>query len=224
MGYRTVTASEFFDVRKIDVRGISHTSKDDIQKLVSTQTEKSGVWNADLTEIKDRVEKLAFVKSAAVSRVLPDGVRVNIIERVPKAVVRFDAGDFWADEDGVILSLIGKNEQRPPFALTGWDESKTDKALKDNQERVKIYQKMLDDWQNFDLAKRVDAVDLKDLRTPQAIVQDSGETVTIILARDNFTKKLKDGLENTAGRGRDIASIDVSDVKPVLVFRKKTDN
>jgi cell division septal protein FtsQ len=83
MGYRTVTASEFFDVKKIDVRGVTHASKGDIERIVSAQTEKLGVWNADLKDIKDKVERLDYVKSAAVSRVLPDGVRVNVVERVP---------------------------------------------------------------------------------------------------------------------------------------------
>src|SRR5829696_5281085 len=104
MGYCIVTASEFFDVKKIDVRGAVHTSKSDIEKIVAANTEKSGVWNADLKEIKEKVERLDFVKSVAVSRVLPDGVRVNLIERVPKAVVRLSGGDFWADDEGVIIA------------------------------------------------------------------------------------------------------------------------
>src|SRR5215217_7175452 len=84
MGYRTVTASGFFDVKKIDVRGVNRASTDEIEKIVASQTQKCGVWNADLKEIKTKVENLAFVKSAAVSRGLPDGVRVNVIERVPR--------------------------------------------------------------------------------------------------------------------------------------------
>lgn len=224
MGYRTVTASEFFDVKRIDVRGTARASKSDIEKIVANQTDRSGVWNADLKDIKTKVESLAFVKSAAVSRVLPDGVRVNVIERVPRAVVRTGGGDFWVDEEGLILALTGKTEERPPFVLRGWDESKSEEAQRENQARVKMYQKMLEDWREFDLAKRVESVDLKDLRIPKAIVQDSGETVTIILSKDDFAKKLKFGLENTAGRGQELAAIDVSETKPVLIFRKKTEN
>ena len=39
--------------------------------------------------------------------------------------------------------------------MRGWDESKTEKAQKENVERVKLYQKMLDEWQNYELAARV---------------------------------------------------------------------
>ena len=224
MGYRTVTASAFFDVKKIDIRGVHRVSKEEIEKIVSQQSEKSGVWNANLTAIKDDVEKLTQVKSAVVSRVLPDGLRVNVIEREARAIVRLERGDLWADDGAVLFDLVGKNDARPPFVMIGWDETKTERATKDNQERVKIYLKMLDEWQDFQLAKRVNVVNLVDLRTPQVSVQDSGGTKTVILSKDNFAKKLQLGLENLANRGTEVTGINVSDVSPKLIYAKKTEN
>lgn len=221
MGFKTVTASAFFDVKTIDVRGISRIEKNDIEKIVRAQTEKSGVWNADLSQIKTDVEKITLVKSAVVSRILPDGLRVSVNERLPKAVVQLNTGNFWADDDAVILGAVSKDEAIPPFVLRGWDEAKGEKAVKDNQERVKIYLKMLDEWKEFDIARRITAVDLTDLRNPQAIAPDSGEQVAIILPRENFGKRLKTGLEKIAGRGKEISSIDVTGTQPVLGFRAK---
>lgn len=221
MGYRTVTASSFFDVKLVEVRGTTRASKDEIEKIVERQTQKSGVWNADLAKIRDEVEKLTLVKSAVVSRVLPDSLRVNIKERVPRAVVKIGGGDFWADDDAIVLGAVAKTDARPPFVMLGWDESRTDKAIKDNQERVKMYVKMLDDWQEFDLAKRVSVVNLSDLYAPQAVVQDSGENVTIFLPKENFGKRLQKGLELTAGRGKEIESINLSGTKEILGFRMK---
>lgn len=224
MGYRTVTASAFFDVKKIDIRGVNRVSKEQIEKIVSQRSEKSGVWNADLTAIKDDVEKLTQVKSAIISRVLPDGLRVNVIEREARAIVRLDRGDLWADDGAVLFDLVGKNDDRPPFVMIGWDENKTDRATKDNQERVKIYLKMLEEWQDYELAKRVSVVDLTDLRTPEVSVQDSSGTKTVILSKDNFGKKLQIGLENLANRGTEVTGINVSDVSPKLMYAKKTEN
>ena len=220
MGYRTVTASEFFDVKKIDVRGTLHASKSDIEKIVSAQTEKSGVWNADLKEIKDKVERLDFVKTAAVSRVLPDGVRVNVVERVPKAVVRLSGTDYWADDETVILAQVDKTEARPPFALRGWDESKTDKAVKENQLRVKMYQKMLEEWKTFDLAKRVKEVNLTDLDKPKAIIEDSGMNVFISLGKDDFGKSLQKGIEFIASKGATYEGIELVGQNTRLVPRQ----
>lgn len=221
MGYRTVTASSFFDVKNVEVRGLQRASKEEIEKIVSRQSEKAGVWNADLKQIKDDVEKLRFVKTAVVSRVLPDGLRVSVNERALKAVVRIGRTDFWADEDAVLLAPAEKSDSNPPFVLRGWDETKSEKATKDNQERVKTYLKMLGDWKEFDLAKRVSAVNLADLQFPQAIVPDSGEMVTIHLPKDNFAKRLQKGLEISVGRGREIESVNLNNQKEILGFRVK---
>ncbi len=209
MGYRTATASAFFDVKNVETRGLNRASKTEIENIVSRQAAKTGVWNADLAEIKRDVERLNFVKSAAVSRILPDGVRVNLTERQPRAVVSLESGEFWADEEGVLLAKVDEKDERPPFVLKGWDESKSLKAFDENKERVKVYLKMLEEWQDFELAKRVSEVNLKDLQETQAFVQDSGEKVKITLGNDDFGKRLRDGLKAIANKGKEIKSFDV---------------
>ncbi len=207
MGYRTATASAFFDVKNVDVRGLNRGTKTEIENIVNRQAAKTGVWNADLAEIKSDVEKLTFVKSAAVSRVLPDGVRINIVERERSAVVSLDSGEFWVDDEGVLLGKAGEKDERPPFVLKGWDESKTLKAIDENKERVKVYREMLQEWQDFELAKRVREVNLQDLQETQAIVQDSGEPVKIILGNDNYGKRLREALKAIANKGKEIESV-----------------
>lgn len=219
MGYRTVTASAFFDVKAIEVSGAERVSPGDVEKMVRLKTERSGVWNADLNEIRSEIEGLVYVKTAAVSRELPDNIRVVITERVPQAVVRIDGGDFWADGDGVVLNAVAKTDERPPFVLQGWDRSKTDTAAKSNRERVKIYLQMLEEWREFELAKRVVEVDLTNTREPEVLVVDSGEPVKIILGKDNFGKTLKDALKEIAGKGATILAIDVSGPSPEITFR-----
>jgi cell division protein FtsQ len=221
MGYRTVTASEFFDVKKIDVRGVSRSSRDEIEKIVAGQTEMSGVWNADITAIKDRIEKLMFVKSAAVSRVLPNGVRVDVTERVPQAIVRLGSGDFLVDGEGVVLTTVAKPEEKLPFAMRGWDESKTEKAAKDNIERVKLYQKMLEEWQSYELAARVKEVNLSDMHDPKAIVEDSGVNVPIAVGKDTYAKRLMEGIKVLAGKGAKDLSVNSAGLYPVLEYPNK---
>ncbi|CAN5796286.1 hypothetical protein BH20ACI4_BH20ACI4_01090 [soil metagenome] len=219
MGYRTVTASSFFDVKKIEVRGAKRVSREEIEKIVRLESEKNGVWNADLQKIREEIEKSNFVKAVTVSRILPDGIRVNVTERNPKAVVRIEGGDFWADEDGVILVLAGKDEARPPFFIQGWNRDKSEKAQKENKERVKIYLEMLTEWQEYELAKRVRAVDLTSLKEPFAITEDSGEKVAIELENGNLAKRLKDGIKAIAGKGSNYQAVNIEGQNMVLVPR-----
>lgn len=206
-GYRTVTASSFFDAKTIDVRGTNRVSEDEVKKLVRSQTEKNGVWNANLDAIRNDVEKLQYVKSAAVSRVLPNGIQVRVDERVPRAVVRLSSGDFWVDDEAQILGRVDKNEQRPDFSVYGWDESKSDRAQKENQERVKLYLKLHDDFQKTGVASRVTSVSLNDLQDPQANVEDSGANVAIFLGKEDYGKRLQRGLDVISGKGNKIESL-----------------
>ena len=217
-GYKTATASDFFGVRNIDVRGAERTSAEDIRRIVAASVEKPGVWNADLGDIRAKVEKFPFVKSAAVSMVLPAGIRVNVTERVPAAIVHLNSGNFLVDGEGTILSAATANDKDFPFVLQGWDETKTEKAIPDNLARLKVYKKMLDEWQQFDLASRVKEVNLANPREPIAIVEDSGRAIAVTLAKDNLGKSLKTAIEALSGKGAKVKSVDAEGVYPVIQY------
>lgn len=208
MGYRTVTASEFFDVKAIDVVGGDDVKTEDVKKIVRAETEKTGVWKADLNAVKVEVEKITVVKSATVSRVLPDGIRVDITERNPKAVVRIDGGDFWADEDGIILGEVDKSKPYPSFVIYGWERDKSERAQENNKNRVKMYLEMMEDWRELELDKRVFAVDLRDLQEAKAIVKDSDSMISINVKKNDFGANLKNGLKAIAGKGNEFKGVD----------------
>lgn len=218
MGLRTAAASGFFGLRNVDVRGTERVSPDDIRRLVATSVEKPGVWNADLSDLKSKIEKFPFVKSAAVSRILPGSIRVNVTERVPAAIVHLSSGDFLIDGDGVVLTAATPKDKDFPFALYGWDESKTEKAMPDNQARLKLYRKMLDEWKQFDLASRVTQVNVANVREPVAVVEDSGRAISVTLAKDNLGKSLKTAIEAISGKGAKIKSVNSEGLYPVIQF------
>ncbi len=216
--YRSAADSEFFKVRNIEVRGTNRTPAEDIRRIVSSETEKPGVWNADLADIRLKIEKFPFVKSASVSRMLPAGIRVDVVERVPQAIVHLKAGDFLVDGEGTILSAMNGVDKDFPFVLHGWDEAKTEKAPAENIARLKLYKKMLDEWKQFDLMARVKQVDLTDVREPTAVVEDSGRTISVLLAKDNLGKSLKTAIEVVTGKGAKIKSVNVGGASPVIQY------
>lgn len=215
--YGTVTNSSFFKVRRVEVRGNDRTSADDVVRLVTAETEKPGSLNADLGDIRTKIERFPFVKSASVSRMLPDGMRVDLVERVPAAIVHLKGGDFMVDGDGTVLAAA--TGERPfPFVLYGWDEAKTEKAPIDNVARLKLYKKMLEEWKTYDLAARVKQVDLSDMREPAAVVEDSGRDISIVLAKDSLGKSLKSAIEAVSGKGAKVKSVNADGIYPVINY------
>ena len=217
LGYQTVTASEFFQVRSVEVSGVSRASGEDIRRIVTGHADRTGVWNADLPDLRQKIEKLPFVKFAAVSRVLPNGMKVVVTERIPIGVVKVSSGNFLIDSDGELLAPP-KSGDAELITIEGWDESKTERASRDNSARIKLFQKMVADWGEFGLARRVKEVNLSDLQEPQALVEDSGSRIAIVLARDNLSKSLKSALEAIAGKGERVRSVNAAGVYPVLEY------
>ncbi|MBA3351389.1 MAG: FtsQ-type POTRA domain-containing protein, partial [Blastocatellia bacterium] len=184
------------------------------------QTEKSGVWNADLPLIKERLEKVQFVRSAAVSRVLPNGIRIHVFERVPQAVVQPTQGKMLVDADGSIIAPAREKEAALPFMITGWNEVKSESAGKENLERVKMYQKMLSEWGEFSLSARVLSVNMEDIREPRALIEDSGTVVSITLVRDRFGDSLKRGISAIVGKGEMFEAVNLVGQNMILAPRK----
>jgi cell division protein FtsQ len=217
-GYQTATNSPFFHLQGVEIRGAQQTPAEDIRRIVAAEVEKPGVWNVDLAELRTKIEKFPYVKAAAVSRMLPNGIRVDITERVPAAIVHLKSGDFLIDGEGAILSSATGREQEFPFVLYGWDEGKTEKAPADNLARLKLYRKMLDEWQQFDLASRVKHVDLSDLKEPAAIIEDSGHPISVFVAKDNLGKSLKTAIEAVSGKGSRVKSVNAGGVYPIIQY------
>ena len=217
-GYDTFARSSFFALRSVDVRGVERTPADDVRRVVNAAAEKTGVWNADLAEIRLAVEKFPFVKSAAVSRVLPGSIRVNVVERMPAAVVKLNSGNYLVDAEGTVLAGATSKNNDFPFVLQGWDEVKSEKAGTENLTRLKVYKKMLDEWKQFDLASRVKEVNLANPRDPVALIEDSGRPISVTLARDNLGKSLKTAIEAVSGKGAKIKGVNAEGISPVIQY------
>lgn len=201
VGYQRATASSVFDANRIDVAGAIHTKADVIEKNVRALVADSGVWNADLSEIKRQIEQSTWVKSATVSRVLPDGLRVRIVERLPRAVVKLQSGaKVWVDDEARILGEPDANEKDLPLVLQGWNESKDPEATRKNQDRLQLYLKLQNEFRQSELAARITALNLTDVQDIVAINEQNNRIVEINLGNKDFSQRLKTALDIVAQR------------------------
>ena len=138
-----------------------------------------------------------------------------------KLIARIGNTDYLVDGDGEVLAPLNGAEDALPFSMSGWDEAKTERAFKDNIERVRLYQKMLEQWKSFDLASRVRSVDLSDLRDAKAVTNDSGQLVTISLGHEDFGEHLRSGISAIVGKGDVFEGVDLRGVNMTLIPRQK---
>jgi cell division septal protein FtsQ len=221
--YRAAASATFFQVRSVEVQGTSRVAKDEVQALVRQLAEKTGVWNADLTSMTARIERLPWVRTAVVSRVLPDGVRVRISERVPRVVVRTTSGRFrWADEEAVLLGEMLPTDQIPAFFLRGLAEEDSETAANENRERVVKFLELQRDWDAAGLSERVSEVNVFDLRDVRAQLAGDSSQIEVRLGSQDQAKRLKEALnvldeQRQTPRGSLISYIDMSQGKRAIV-------
>jgi cell division septal protein FtsQ len=227
-GYRAAAASDFFELKAVDVTGTARASDDQIKLIVRQAAAGAGVWKVDLDAVRAEIERQPWVRKAVVSRVLPSGLRVRVTERVPRVVVRTNAGRFvWVDDDAVLVGTLAAGHRQPDFFLRGWDESGTDAARAANRERVAKFLELAREWEAAGMSSRVSEVNLDDLRDVRAQLAGDDSQIEIRLGGAEWTKRLIQALEaleaeRQTPRGAHITYIVMvpgpQGVRPVLGF------
>jgi len=195
-GYRAAASASFFQLRTVEVQGTSRLQPADIQALVKQSVDRTGVWKADLNNLNERIERLPWVRNAVVSRVLPDGIRVRITERTPRAVVRTAAGRFrWVDEEAALLGEMQPTDQMPSFFLRGLSDEESESAHDENRGRVAKFLELQQAWDNAGLSERVSEVNLMDLRDVRAQLAGDNSQIEVRLGGRDQAMRLKGALK-----------------------------
>jgi cell division protein FtsQ len=223
VGYRAAASASFFQVRTIETRGASRASVEDINSAVRRDVAESGVWRADLQELSKHLEKLPWVRTAIVTRVLPDGIRVRVTEREPKAVVRTSSGRFiWVDDDAVYLGEMAPTDQMPTFFLRGWNEDDSSSAKAENRERVAKFLELQRDWGAQGISERVSEANLLDLRDVRVQLAGDDSQIEVRLGSQDQSTRLGKALtvldaQRQTARGPLISYIDLTQGKRAIV-------
>ena len=223
VGYRAAASASFFQVRAIETRGAARASVEDIKNVVRHDVSQTGVWRADLQELSGHLERLPWVRTAVVTRVLPDGIRVRITEREPRAVVRTSAGRFiWVDDDAVYLGEMAPTDQMPAFFLRGWNEDDSNTAQAENRERVAKFVELQRDWTGQGIAERVSEANLLDLRDVRVQLAGNDSQIEVRLGSQDQSTRLGKALavldeQRQTARGPLISYIDLTQGKRAIV-------
>jgi cell division protein FtsQ len=169
------------------------------------------------------LEEIPWVESATVQRILPNRVRIGIVERTPIAFLRNGSELALIDAHGVILDRPRGADFQFPI-VTGLSDTMF------REERGKRMQTFQEFMKDIDLVRsgssdRVSEVDLanpKDLRAVMTGIASSSDAqaVNIHFGNSDFTGKYRMTVENfaqwQASNGR-IHSIDLQYAKQVVL-------
>ncbi len=140
VGWDKGLRSDFFNVVAVDVEGVSQTPVRAVQSAVGFTGTGINIFTLDPELGRRRVERLPWVKAAAVTRVLPDRMKVVVEERQAHGVIVRD-GLWLVDVDGNVFAPVDRDPQlnAPIISLPGVGRS----VPQTEAERIRIREAML---------------------------------------------------------------------------------
>jgi cell division protein FtsQ len=102
---RYVCRMPFFTIKHVRVEGLKYVQKDDFIGFVGDPKGES-ILSYDMKGAMEKIGGHPWLKSGLVRREFPDGVRFELTERVPAAVVQTGAGKYLMDADGFALAKV----------------------------------------------------------------------------------------------------------------------
>lgn len=119
-GMYQMTARAGFRLDTLYLEGRSRTSLDEINKAIAIK-KGSPILQLSLQEIKNRLEAVGSISSAAVERELPNRLAIRIIEREPVALWQHQGKMVLVDDNGVAMPDVAVSAYRHLPLIVGKD-------------------------------------------------------------------------------------------------------
>jgi cell division protein FtsQ len=207
---------------QIEVSGNKIVTRDAVLKQFLRDRNHS-VVQIPLDKRRSELEQLPWVETAAVQRILPNRIRVELNERTPIAFARSGNSLYLIDVRGVILDRPPSEDWRFPI-VSGVSE---ELPREQREKRMQMYQEFLKaiDLVRSGSSEQVSEIDLASARDLRAVMTGlAGPTdpqaVTIHFGSGDFTAKYRMLVENfsqwQANAGR-VHSIDLQYSRQVIL-------
>jgi cell division septal protein FtsQ len=127
-GAHYLTHSPRFRVRRIEFARAAHVPQDELRRAVERHRGRN-LFRLDLRRLERDLEACRWVKRAAVTRVLPDGLRCSVEERVPRGLALLKGRVVLVDGEGAVIDAYDARTRAYSFPIfTGLDEKDPGRA------------------------------------------------------------------------------------------------
>jgi cell division septal protein FtsQ len=133
-GYARVMASERLRVGKVEVRGSRFLSDQEVRELLGSAV-GDNILGLDIEALKARLRSSPWVADAAISRALPDTLRVEIRERAPLALAEAEQLQLM-DEDGTLIEPYGPRTAAFDLPIVRGLKGASAEVLRDRAQRA----------------------------------------------------------------------------------------
>jgi len=189
----------------IQIAGNSHLTRAQLLSVFGEDVDRN-IFRIPLERRKAELESLPWVAHATVMRLLPNRVRVGIVERTPVAFVRDGTRIGLVDGNGVMFDVPDPQSesgtQAPHYSFPVLTGISLSDPVSTRAARVKLYMEFLAglDAGGEAVSKRVSEVDLSYPEDVKAIVPDSNSQTSVLVhfGSDKYLERYRQYQEHLA--------------------------
>lgn len=211
-GATLVLSSSVLHVDRVIVRGNDRLSTGEVLALVDGLRGRN-ILTLDLRRWQDQLIASPWVGRAALRRVLPSTIEIDVVERRPIALARLDRGLYLVDDEGVIIDEYGP--QYAEFDLPvvdGLAAGRDGAAPAIDAARIALAARVLGELAAHpELGQRVSQIDVQDER--DAVVLLDGDAALIHLGTERFIERIRSYLELAPALRERVPRIDYVDLR-----------
>lgn len=184
------------------------------------------VFFIPLSQRRAELEQLPWVETATVMRLLPDQLRVAVVERTPIAFVRNGNEIGLVDRDGVLLPMAAKTLAAKHYSFPVVTGIAPSDATSTRAARMKIYQRFIADLDSGGdkISSQLSEVDLSDPEDVRALVPSEGNDLLLHLGDTDFLARWRNYQQHLAewkAQYPRLASVDLRYERQVVLEMQK---
>ena len=174
----------------IEATGLTEVSRAQMLPVFGEDIGRN-IFFVPLNERRKQLEQIPWIERATVMRLLPDQIRISIVERKPVAFTRHGQQIGLVDANGILLDMAAATMAAHHYSfpvVTGIDPGDPAEARK---ERMAVYLRMMDelDADGKHNSEQISEIDLTDPQDARVLMPEQGRDILAHFGEDDFLER-----------------------------------
>lgn len=217
-------ASDFFNVKEIDVENNDVVSKEEIISLSQISNTKN-IFGINKIVIKNNIKQNSYIEDVIITRKLPNKLVFNIEERKVKYMIQLGEAYIYVNNQGYIIDISNEKKDKPILLGIKTDVSqfkKGNRLISEDLKKLDIVNRIYEVSNNNDIIALISKIDISDSKNYTLYLESEKKTVYLGDCSDLNTRILyvKAILEQESGiAGEIFVNVDLNEDN--VFFREK---
>jgi cell division protein FtsQ len=176
----------------IEASGLTELSRADLLPVFGEDVGRN-IFFVPLNARRKQLEQIPWIAQATVVRLLPDQIRVTVVERKPVAFTRHGQQIGLVDANGVLLGMSATSMAEHHYSfpvVTGIDPGDSADARKS---RMGMYLRMMAelDADGKHNSEQISEIDLTDPEDARVLMPEEGKDILVHFGEDHFLERFE---------------------------------